>query len=80
MSLVWSPETHINKELTSQTEGVENKLWAIENSEAGIFIVFVLAIFETLKVLGVSPRTNLSDLKQVHWNTAHIFLVVIIVK
>lgn len=52
--------------LTSQTEGVENKLGAVENCEAGIFIVFILAVFKALKVLGVPPWTNLSDLKQVH--------------
>lgn len=66
--------THSDKDLTSQTEGVENKLWAVEDCKAGILIMFVLAVFKTLKVLGVPPCTNLSDLKQVHWNKAQIYI------
>lgn len=53
----------MHKHLTSETERVENKLRAVENREAGVFIVFVFAIFKALKVLGVPPRTKLSDLK-----------------
>lgn len=71
LHLIWT------QDLTSQTEGAENKLWAVEDCEAGIFIVFVLAIFKALKVFGVPAWTNLSDLKQVHWKTAHIFLVIL---
>lgn len=53
-------------DLTSKTECVENKLWAIENCEAGVFIMFVLAILKALKVFRVPSGTDLSDLKQVH--------------
>lgn len=52
----------MHKDLTSETECAENKLWAIENCEAGVFIVFVFAIFKALKVLGVPSWSNLSDL------------------
>lgn len=53
-------------DLTPKAECVENKLWAIENCEAGVVIMFVLAIFKALKVFGIPSRTDLSDLKQVH--------------
>lgn len=53
-------------DLTPEAECVENELWAVENCEAGVVIVFVLAIFKSLKVFGVPSRTDLSDLKQVH--------------
>lgn len=56
-------------DLTSQTERVENKLRAVENGEAAVLVGFVLPIFEAVKVFGVPPWTDLSDLKQVHWNT-----------
>lgn len=52
--------------LTSETERVENKLRAVENGEAGVFIVFVFAVPKALKVFGVPSGSDLSDLKQVH--------------
>lgn len=53
-------------ELTSEAECVEDKLRAVENCEAGVVLMFVLAVFKALKVFGVPSRADLSDLKQVH--------------
>lgn len=65
----------VKKGLTSETECVQDKLRAVENGEAAVLVSFVLAIFEAVKVFGVSPRTDLSNLVEVHWNTTqHTFV------
>lgn len=57
---------HPLQQLTSQTERAQNELGAVEDGEAGVLAVFVFSVFEAFKILGVSPRTNLPDLQQVH--------------
>lgn len=54
------------EELTSQTQGVENKLRAVEDCKAGVLLVFISAVLKALKVFGAPSWANLSNLRDVH--------------